>query len=62
MAATGNALERYHGRLMIAVTADGPLEAEIPEMTRMFLQEITVYGPEEMEVRFQDGTITRIRI
>ena len=39
-AATGNALERYRARLMIAVTADGPIESEIPELTRMFLEEI----------------------
>ena len=39
LTATGNALERYRSRLLIAVTADGPIRSEIPELTRMFLEE-----------------------
>jgi len=42
LAAEGDALERYRSRLMLAVTADGPLDEEIPELTRMFLEEIVV--------------------
>lgn len=61
-AADGNALERYRARLLIAVTADGPLEAEVPELTRMFLEEIVVNTPTDLTVRFLDGTETRVRL
>lgn len=56
MAAEGNALERYRARLMLAVTDDGPLETEVPELTRMFLEEIVVHTPTEMTVGFLDGS------
>ena len=62
LAAEGNALERYRSRLMIAVTADGPLEEEIPELTRMFLEEIVVEGPKDLRVKFLDGTEMRVKL
>ncbi len=61
-AAVGNALERYRARLMIAVTAEDPLEVEVPEMTRMFLEEIIVHSPEDYTVHMLDGTIKRVSI
>ena len=62
MAVQGDALERYFGRLMIATTAEGLLEAEVPEMTRMFLAEITVLSPERFMVKFRDGSIIRLQV
>ena len=62
LAGKGNALERYRSRLLIAVTADGPLENEIPELTRMFLEEIVVHTPSDLTVKFLDGTVTRVRM
>ena len=61
LAAEGDALERYRSRLMLAVTAGGPLDEEIPELTRMFLEEIQVYTPTDLTVRFLDGTEKRVR-
>ena len=62
MVEKGNALERYRAKMLIAVTADGPLEIEVPELTRMFLEEITVMSATEMTVRFLDGTEIMVRI
>jgi hypothetical protein len=61
-AAEGNALERYRARLMLAVTDDGPLETEVPELTRMFLEEIVVHAPTEMTVGFLDGSRVSVRL
>ena len=58
----GNALERYRAKHMAAVTADGPIEKEIPELTRMFLEEIEVESPTEIVVRFLDGSERKVRI
>ncbi len=57
---TGNALQRHRARLMIAVTAEGPLDTEVPELTRMFLEEVIVHGREELEVHFLDGSRVRV--
>jgi hypothetical protein len=62
MVEKGNALERYRAKMLIAVTADGPLEIEVPELTRMFLEEITVMSATELTVRFLDGTEITVRI
>ena len=61
-ATEGDALQRYRARLMIAVTADGPLDAEVPELTRMFLEEITVWSPTDFEVAFLDGSKMRVKV
>ena len=58
----GNALERYRAKIMTEVTADGPIEKEIPELTRMFLEEIEVESPTEIVVRFLDGSKKKVRI
>jgi len=60
MVAEGNALERYRARQMIAVTAEGPLDGEVPELTRMFLEEIYVYEGGRLEVCFLDGSRVRV--
>ena len=55
MATTGDALERYRGRLFLAMSAEGKLEKEIPEMTRCFLEEIVI-EKDNMLIRFLDGS------
>ncbi len=62
MATEGDALERYRARLMIAVTADGTLEAEVPELTRMFLEELVVHTPTDITVRFLDRSQIKVKI
>ena len=62
MAAEGDALERYRARMFIAMTADGPLEAEVPELTRSVLEEITVQSPTELTVKFLDGTEKAVNV
>jgi DNA invertase Pin-like site-specific DNA recombinase len=58
MAATGDALERYRGRLFLAMSAEGKLEKEIPEMTRCFLEEIVIDNG--LLIRFLDGSEVRV--
>ena len=58
----GNALERYRARHMIAATADGEMERELWELTRMFLEEIIVEAPIEIRVKFLDGTIGHVKV
>ena len=60
MVAEGDALKRYRAKQMIAVTAEGPLDSEVPELTRMFLEEIVIHNPEEMTVAFLDGSRVRV--
>lgn len=62
MVTEGNALECYRARHMIAVTADGEIEIEIPELTRMFLEEISVESPTELTVKFLDGSEVNVKI
>ena len=47
---------------MIAIAEDGPLEAAIPELTRMMLEEIRVWSPTELEVAFLDGSRMRVKL
>ena len=61
-AAEGDALQRYRARMMLAMTEDGPLADEIPELTRMMLEEIVVRAPGELEVAFLDGSRMNVRI
>ena len=58
----GDALQRYRARMMLAMTEDGPLDDEIPELTRMMLEEIPVHGPNDLTVRFLDGSERNVRI
>jgi len=60
MVAEGNGLERYRAKQMIAVTAEGPLDGEVPELTRMFLEEINVHEGGRLEVCFLDGSRVRV--
>ena len=48
--------------MMLAMTEDGPLAVEIPELTRMMLEEIVVRAPGELEVAFLDGSRMNVRI
>ena len=59
MARTGNPLERYRGRMMLAMMDEGKIEEEIPEMTRMILEEIVVDG-DVLTVRLLDGSEVRV--
>ena len=52
---------RKHGTVTL-LTEDGPLEAEVPELTRMMLEEIRVWSPTELEVAFLDGSRKKIRL
>ena len=61
-AAEGDALQRCRARMMLAMTEDGPLTDEIPELTRMMLEEIMIHGPSDLTVRFLDGTERNVRI
>lgn len=61
LAIEGSALERYRSRMMIAATAEGKLESEVPELTRMFLEEIVATSPTDFEVAFLDGSRIRVR-
>jgi hypothetical protein len=60
MAAGGNALQRYRGRLFLAMSTEGKLEKEIPEMTRCFLEEIVI--EKDMLIRFLDGSEVRVEM
>ena len=40
----------------------GPLDTEVPELTRLVLEEIVVHSPTEMTVRFLDGTEKNVKI
>ena len=62
LAAGGNALEKYRARLMITMTAEGPLTDEIPEITRLMLEDITVRNPNELTVALLDGTVKNVRL
>ena len=61
MARTGNPLERYRGRMMLAMMDEGTIEEEIPEMTRAILGEIIVNG-DVLTVRFLDGSEARVNV
>lgn len=58
----GDALQQYRARLMIAITEEGPLETEVPELTRMFLEEIIVCSPTELLVAFLDGSKIEVKL
>ncbi len=60
-AVEGDALQKYRARMMIAMTEEGTLETEIPELTRSVLEEIIVKDPSTLIVRFLDGTEKNIR-
>jgi len=57
-----SALERLRARQMKELIAEGPLEFEIPELTRMVLQEILVKDAKTFQITFLDGTIKRIKL
>ncbi len=61
-ATEGDALQRYRARMLLAMTEEGPLDTEVPEITRMMLEEITVKGPSELTVRFLDGTEKNVKL
>lgn len=47
--------------MMMAITAEGPLDIEVPKLTRWVLEEITVHSPTELTVTFLDGSERRIK-
>lgn len=57
-----NALERLRGRQMIELTAEGHLDFEIPELTRMVLDEVRVTDPKSFTVKLLDGTVRNIKL
>ena len=52
----GDPLQRLRGRQMIELTAEGTIEEEITELTRMVLTEIIVKDKNNFTVVFMDGT------
>ena len=62
MATEGDALQRYRARMFLAMTAEGPLDTEVPELTRSVLEEIIVQSPTELVIRFLDGTEKQVKI
>ena len=58
----GNALERLRAIQMIELTAEGRIENEIPELTRMVLQEMIIIDKETFRITFLDGTVKNVRI
>ncbi len=62
MTRSENALERVRARQMICLTLEKPLESEIPERTRMVLEEVTVQERNTFDFRFLDGTERNIKI
>lgn len=57
-----NALERLRAKQMKEFTAEGRLEFEIPELTRMVLEEVTVIDPKTFRIRFLDGEVKNISL
>lgn len=57
-----NALKRVRGKQMIELTAEGPLEFEVPELTRMVLEEIIVRDKKTFTVKLLDGTEQNISL
>lgn len=55
-------LVRYRGRLMMQLSRRGCIVIEVPELTRMVLDRMTVNSPEDVTVRFRDGTEREIRL
>ena len=58
----GDALQRLRGRQMIELTAEGTIEEEITELTRMVLTEIIVKDKNNLTVVFMDGTKKNISL
>jgi site-specific DNA recombinase len=59
MVSEGNALERIRGQQMIDLTAEGKIVKQIPELTTMVMESMTV-NKETVTVRFLDGTMKEI--
>jgi hypothetical protein len=57
-----NALERIRGKQMIELTAEGRLEFEIPELTRMVLEEVQVHNSTTFTITFLDGTVKNVKL
>ena len=55
MTEEGNPLEQIRGRQMLELTAEGKITTEIPELTRMVLERVTVFD-ETIKVTLLDGT------
>ena len=52
---TGDALQKYRAKTTIAMLDYGPVVEEVPEMTRMLLEEALVWSPTEIEVSLLCG-------
>ena len=56
----GNPLERLRGKQMIALTAEGQLTDDVPELIMMTIERIVVHSKQEFEVRLLDGTVKKV--
>ena len=51
----GNALLKYRAETTIAMLKYGPLASEVPELTRMLLEEAWIWSPTEIEISLLCG-------
>ena len=56
----GNPLERLRGKQMIALTAEGQLTDDVPELIMMTIERIVVHSKQEFEVRLLNGTVKKV--
>ena len=56
-----NPLEKVRGQQMIDLTDEGKIVSEVPELTRMVLEQIIVYD-DTIIVKFLDGTEKQVKI
>ncbi len=62
MAESGNPLQKMRAQQMIELTAQGPLDREVHEHTRMVLEKIVIHSKTHFTVRFLDGTVKEVCI
>jgi site-specific DNA recombinase len=62
METSTEALQRVRAKQMQELTAEGPLEFEIPELTRMVTEEVIVHDAKTFTFTFLDGTIKNVSL
>ena len=62
MKKSGNPLQKMRAQQMIELTAQGPLDKEVHEHTRMVLEKIVIHSKTHFTVRFLDGTVKEVCI
>ena len=62
MKKSGNPLQKMRAQQMIELTAQGPLDKEVHEHTRMVLEKIVIHSKTHFTVQFLDGTVKEVCI